>query len=55
MFFFSFEKLNSSLPTCNVEFTFSKLMVEVSLSKSYDSNGGASLGGTYEEEQASYT
>jgi len=31
-----------------VEVTISKANVEVTLSKSYDAYGGASLGGTYE-------
>jgi hypothetical protein len=31
-----------------VEVTISKVYVEVTLSKSYDIHGGASLGGTYE-------
>jgi len=32
----------------DMEITFSKSMMEVNLSKSYDVIGGASLGGTYE-------
>jgi hypothetical protein len=38
-----------------MEISFSKSMVEVSSSKSYDVLGSASLGGTYEQQQASYS
>jgi hypothetical protein len=35
----------------HAEFSFSKSMMEVSISKSYDIYSGASLGGTYEQKQ----
>jgi hypothetical protein len=35
----------------HTEFSFAKLMMEVSFAKSYDIYSGASLGSTYEQKQ----
>lgn len=42
------EKVNSTPMRLDMEISFSKPIVEVSLSKGYHNLGGASLGGTYE-------
>jgi hypothetical protein len=47
------EKVNSTPMKLYVEISFSKPMVEVSLSKGYHNLGGASLGGTYERTKTS--